>query len=243
MKLLRSLVFVTWLYLTLVALGLFYLPWAVRDYRGVTAAHRAWTRATIWGLRWIIGARVLIEGQENLPEGPVLLAGKHQSMLDVLVPGLFLKDPAFVYKIELQKAPVLGAYLQWGGMIPVARDAQAAALKAMLRAGRVARGQNRSIVIFPEGTRKEIGAAPDYKPGIVALYRDLALPCVPVALNTGLIWKPKGIMRSPGVVTFKILPPIPPGLSRDDFLRELETRLESESAALLPPQLRRSVAA
>ncbi len=243
MSLVRSYVFAAWLYGALALMGFLYMPWAIFGYKGVNAAHRAWTRATLWGLRWIVGARVVIEGLENLPGGPVLLAGKHQSMLDVEVPGLFLRDAAFVYKIELQKELMLGWYLQWGDMIPVARDAQAAALKGMLRAARVARDQGRSIVIFPEGTRKEIGAAPDYKPGIVALYRDLGLPCVPMALNTGLVWKPKGVMRSPGVVTFKILPAIPPGLSRDDFMRELETRIETASEALLPPQLRRSAKA
>jgi 1-acyl-sn-glycerol-3-phosphate acyltransferase len=192
------------------------------------------------GLGWIVGAKVLIEGRENILPGPALYAGKHQAMLDVLVPGLFLPDPAFVYKIELQKELMLGWYLQWGRMIPIARDGQAAALKGLLRAARAARDENRSVVIFPEGTRKWIGSAPDYKPGVMAIYRDLGLPCVPIALNTGLVWKPKGIMRDPGVVTFKILPAIPPGLSRDDFMRELETRIETESEALLPPQMRRS---
>jgi 1-acyl-sn-glycerol-3-phosphate acyltransferase len=61
----------------------------------------------------------------------------------------------------------------------------------------------------------------------------------PIALNTGLIWKPKGLIRRPGHVVFKVLPPIPPGLSRDDFMRELETRIETESQAMLPPDKRR----
>ena len=67
--------------------------------------------------------------------------------------------------------------------------------------------------------------------------------CVtPVALNTGLIWKPKGLMRSPGRVTIKILPPIPAGLPREEFMRELETRIESECQALLPAERRRAAA-
>ena len=69
------------------------------------------------------------------------------------------------------------------------------------------------------------------------------MPVTPIALNTGLIWKPKGIMRRPGTVTVKILPPIPAGLSREEFMRELENTIETESQALLPPDRRRSVAA
>jgi 1-acyl-sn-glycerol-3-phosphate acyltransferase len=73
------------------------------------------------------------------------------------------------------------------------------------------------------------------------MYKDLGVPVTPVALNTGLIWKPKGILRSKGHVTFKVLPPIPPGLPRDQFMAELERVLETESQALLPPEKRRSV--
>jgi 1-acyl-sn-glycerol-3-phosphate acyltransferase len=74
------------------------------------------------------------------------------------------------------------------------------------------------------------------------MYKDLNLPVTPVALNTGLIWKPKGLMRSPGHVTFKVLPPIPAGLPRAEFMQELERVIESECQALLPPDRRRSVA-
>jgi 1-acyl-sn-glycerol-3-phosphate acyltransferase len=98
-------------------------------------------------------------------------------------------------------------------------------------------------VIYPEGTRQELDAPPDYKPGIAALYKDLGLPVTPIALNTGLVWKPSGIIRRRGHVTIKILPAIPAGLPRDQFMAELERVIESESQALLPPDKRRTVAA
>ena len=52
--------------------------------------------------------------------------------------------------------------------------------------GRIADG--REIIIFPEGTRRRPGAPPDYKTGVVLLYDALGVPCVPVALNSGLFW-------------------------------------------------------
>lgn len=244
MKFARSLLFACWLYGLLTVLGFWFLPYTLIDGpKGAAMAHRAWTRATLWGLGWMVGARVVIEGRENLVKGPAIYAAKHQAMLDVMAPSLFLDNAAYVYKIELQKELMLGWFLGLAKMIPVARETQATALKAMLRAARTARDDGRPIFIFPEGTRQQLDAPPAYKPGVAAIYRDLGVPCVPIALNTGLVWKPKGIMRSPGVVTFKILPAIAPGLSRNEFMHELETRIETESQALLPPQLRRSVAA
>lgn len=238
MKLLRSIVFVIWLYGSMAVIGIALLPWVAADDRYVWLALRTWTRAILWGLRWIVGARVSIEGLENAPKGGALIACKHQAMLDTVMPSLFLSEPVFIYKRELAKTPILGLYLG-RNQIAVDRGGYATALKSIVRGAREAVSKGRQVIIFPEGTRQELDAAPDYKSGIAAMYRDLNIPVTPIALNTGLVWKPKGILRSPGHVTIKILPPIQPGLSREEFMRALENSIESESQALLAPERRR----
>lgn len=236
MTMLRSLVFVVWLYGSMAVIGIGLWPFVAFDSRHVWTALRAWGRATLWGLRWIVGARVVFEGLEHAPQGAALIAMKHQAMLDTIAPALFLSKPTFVYKRELGAAPVLGAYVK-RNQIPVDRGGHAKALKSVVRGAREAIANGQQVLIFPEGTRQELGAPPDYKPGIAAMYRDLNIPVTPVALNTGLIWGPKGLIRKPGTVTIKVLPPIPPGLSREDFMRELENRIETESKALLPTHM------
>jgi 1-acyl-sn-glycerol-3-phosphate acyltransferase len=234
----RSFAFFIWSYAAMAFWGLRYMPGVLLgEDRGIWLAMRGWGKATIWGLRWICGLRVVIEGLEHAPTGPALLASKHQAALDTLLPSQFLNEPVFVVKRELSKVFIFGFYMQ--RMIPVDREAHAKALKDMLRAARAAIAKGRQIVIYPEGTRQLLDAAPDYKPGVAAMYRDLGLPVTPIALNTGLCWPPSGMLRKPGTVTLKILPAIPAGLSREDFMRELETRIESESQALLPAHLRR----
>jgi 1-acyl-sn-glycerol-3-phosphate acyltransferase len=242
MTLLRSLVFAAWFYLTMAVYGFFFMPLVLTNDRYVWVGMRAWSKAILFGLRWICGVRVKFEGLEHAPQGPALLASKHQATLDTLLPVLFVKEPVFVVKRELLDAPVFGFYMK-RGMIPVDRDAHAKALKDMLRAARAAIAKGRQIVIYPEGTRQELGAAPDYKPGVAAMYRDLGLPVTPIALNTGASWPANGILRKAGTVTIKVLPPIPAGLSREDFMRRLEETIENESQALLAPQQKRSVAA
>lgn len=242
MILLRSILFVIWFYGTMAFWGLLYMPAVLLGHdKYIWHSMRGWGKATVWGLRWIVGAKVVFEGLENVPKGAALIASKHQATLDTVLPVLHVSEPVFVVKKELEKMPVFGFYMK--RMIPVDRDAGAKALKDMLRASRAAIAKGRQIVIYPEGTRQELDAPPDYKPGIVAMYRDLNLPVTPMALNTGMVWKPSGLIRRPGTVTVKFLPPIPPGLSREDFMRELENAIESESQALLPPDRRRSVAA
>jgi 1-acyl-sn-glycerol-3-phosphate acyltransferase len=226
--------------MAVVGIGL-WVPVMIDD-RHVWTALRAWARCTLWGLRWIIGARVSFEGLEHVPQGGALIAMKHQSMLDTIVPSLFLPRPVYVYKAELGNTPVMGAYLK-RNQIGVDRGGHAKALKSVVRGARDAVAKGGQVLIFPEGTRQPLDAPPDYKPGIAAMYKDLNIPVTPVAVNTGLIWKPKGVMRSAGHVTFKVLPPIPAGLPREEFMRELERVIESESQALLPPDKRRTVPA
>jgi 1-acyl-sn-glycerol-3-phosphate acyltransferase len=132
------------------------------------------------------------------------------------------------------RVPFYGWYAQRVGMIAIDRTAAGAALRAMTKAARSALSMDLSIIIFPEGTRKQIDAPPDYKPGIAALYERLDVPCVPVALNSGLFWTgPGGFLKKPGRVILQFLTPIRPGLKRQDFMQTLEQRIETATADLV----------
>ncbi|MBU6405697.1 MAG: 1-acyl-sn-glycerol-3-phosphate acyltransferase [Alphaproteobacteria bacterium] len=232
MNLLRSIAFVLWLYGSMTLIGLVYAPVLLVSRRAGLGAGRAWAQATLWGARWIVGIRVAVTGRERLPQGSFIAAAKHQSMLDTLMPFLLLQDPAIVLKEELLAAPVFGWYAKNLRMIPVARDANAAALRTLLKAARPAVSEGRQIWIFPEGTRRKPGERGDYRPGVAALYKDLNVPVAPIALDTGRCWPASGLIRRPGVVTVTILDPIPPGLPRPEFMARLETAIDDASDAL-----------
>lgn len=94
-------------------------------------------------------------------------------------------------------------------------------------------GRSRQIVIFPEGTRRPPGAEPHYLPGVARLYTETGLPCVPVALNSGLFWPRRTLRRNPGTVLVEVLDPIAPGLERREFLAQLQRVLEEATARLV----------
>src|SRR6185312_12814779 len=117
------------------------------------------------------------------------------------------------------------------GSIAIDRSGKGSAVRKMIAAAKRALGKGRSILIFPEGTRKKPDAPPDYKPGVAALYSQLDVACVPAALNSGLFWT--GFIKRPGKIVLEFLEPIPPGLRSRDFMKLLEERVETASKALV----------
>lgn len=188
---------------------------------------------SLWLLRVIAGVKMEVRGREHLPAAPCLVVSKHQSAWDTFALIPLFSDPAIVLKDELKWIPFYGWFCVKFAHILVKRDRAAVALKAMIAGAQDRAKDNREIVIFPEGSRMAPGAPPDYKPGYVALYEGLALPCVPVALNSGLYWPRRSLMRYPGTIIVEFLPPFPAGMPRKEFRRQLEARLETACDRLI----------
>lgn len=184
-------------------------------------------------LQWICGTRLEVRGRDHIPAGACLVAAKHQSTWDTFALLTLLDDPAIVLKDELKYIPVYGWFCLKCEHLLVKRERAAVALRHLVADAQARVGNGRQIIIFPEGTRRAPGAPPDYKPGYVALYEALDVPCVPIALNSGIYWPRRSLLRYPGTIVVEILEPIAPGLSRREFKATFETRLEAASARLL----------
>jgi len=209
------------------------LPTLLMPRPAVWAMGGLWVRGSLLLLRATTGLGHRVRGGEHRAGGPAIYAVKHQSAWDTLVLPTLLDKPAYVLKQELMGVPLFGSYLRKCGMIAVDRQGGGAALKRMLKAARAAIAEGRSILIYPEGTRTPPGERRPYHPGVAALYGDLGIPVIPVALNSGLFWGRRSFHKKPGTVTIEFLPPILPGLPRKAFMEELQTRLESASARLI----------
>lgn len=193
---------------------------------------RTWARGVFFLLRWIVGLRWELRGPRELLRPGILVAAKHQSAWDTIVFFMLFDRPTYVMKQELMRIPIYGWLSYRQGHIAVDRKAGAAAIRGLLRAAKVAFGNQRAIVIFPQGTRVAPGAHLPYQPGIVGLYSALGVPVVPVALNSGLFWARRSFIKRPGTIVLEILPEIPPGRERSEFLQELESRIEAATTRL-----------
>ena len=194
---------------------------------------RTWAKTCVFLHGAIVGARLKVRGQENLPAGGFIVAAKHQSFFETFALIPLLKNPTIVMKQSIRWWPIFGQYTIKTGMIHVDREGKTAALRALSARAREEIQKGREIIIFPEGTRRAPGSQPDYQSGIALLYRTLSVPVVPVALNSGLYWPRRSFLRFPGTIVFEFLPPIPPGLDSRAFLERLKSSIESGTDRLV----------
>jgi len=204
--------------------------WALR-------ACQAWGRFAFWLMRVVLGLKTEFRGLERIPPGALLVASKHQSLFETLALLSVFHDPTFILKRELMLIPVFGWWMSKLQMIPVNRGARSAALASVARRAHSEAARGRQVLIFPEGTRRSPGEPPAYKFGATFLYSDLGIPCLPVALNSGLFWQRRSFLRYPGTIVIEFLEPIPPGLSREEFSSRLQERIETASDRLLAEAL------
>ncbi len=214
-------------------INIVWLPSLLLPRLAVVRGMEIWAGVSFWGLKHIVGLDYEVRGRENLPTGPAIFAVKHLSMWETIAQHILLRDPAIIMKRELLYVPFYGWYAQKSRMIVIDRHGQASALRNMIRAAKDRLSAGRPVVIFPEGTRKLPGDAPDYKPGVAALYSALDVPCVPVALNSGLYWSRKGTRPRAGRIVVELLPAIAPGLERKAFMATLQSQLEGATQRLL----------
>jgi 1-acyl-sn-glycerol-3-phosphate acyltransferase len=202
------------------------------DARRIRRVSRLWSNGIVFGLRHIVGLSHREIGIENRVPGPALYICNHQSAWETLVFNVLIPDVAIVLKEQLYRFPVVGWFLRRSPMIAVDRGAGARAMKVLLREAEIAIGEGRSVLIFPEGTRQPVDADGPFNRGIVLLYKNLKVPVVPVAINSGLYWSRQGFMKRQGVITVSYLPAVAAGLTDDDFMARVKAAIGTEKARL-----------
>jgi 1-acyl-sn-glycerol-3-phosphate acyltransferase len=229
----RSLIYNVLFYVLLVFWILVAIPTFVMPPRAFMGIAKAWARSSVWLMRVVCNTKTEYRGLERIPAGPLVVASKHQSMWETFALMPFFDRPLFIYKRELGRIPFFGWYLKKSKMVGVDRDGGARSLIDMARRATEEVQLGRQLIIFPEGTRRPVDAPPDYKPGIAQIYSKCGVPCLPVALNSGLFWPRRTFLRYPGTLVVEFLDPLPPGLPRKEFIAAISTSIEAATDRLV----------
>ncbi len=236
----RSIVFNIYFYFLTIILVLLCLPLLMFSYKGMKIVSRLWGMILKSGMKICLGLNINVIGELNLKK-QVIYAVKHHSAWETVFCTDFFKMPAIVLKKELIFLPIIGLYFLIGGSIAISRENTLASLKKISLKAKKASEKGRSIMIFPQGTRVPIDSGTKkypYLPGVYFMYKQSNLPVVPVAHNAGLFWPKNSFMKYPinlksNSVSLQILDEIPVGLSKNDFMQLLETKIENATNELI----------
>ncbi len=240
MLFLRSALFNLAFYIMLIGLMIIGLPMVLKGRQGIFLLLRLWAKGTIFLLKHICNINMEFRHAERIPKGALLIASKHQSFLETFTMPLFFEDFTFVLKRQLEYIPIFGWYLRVAEQIAIDRGDGKSAMRQVIGKATKAFAEGRQMFIFPEGTRRPVGAPPAYKPGASLIYARTGVRCLPVAINTGLFWPRRKFLRYPGTVVIEFLPAIEPGLDSAAFGKALQEAIETGSNALTQEALARN---
>jgi 1-acyl-sn-glycerol-3-phosphate acyltransferase len=224
---LRSLAFYPVFYgfsAVLVVASVLAIPFGREQLKKVVALWGAWH---LWCVENILGITIAQEGV--IPDEPVLIAVKHESFFEAIDMPRIFSFPTVFAKRELFLIPGWGMSARIYGLIPVARDGGARALRAMISTARGRVNEGRPLVIFPEGTRVAHGAEPPLQSGFAGIYKLLRLPVVPIAVNSGPFYH--GLIKRPGTITYCVGETIPAGLPRAEIERRVHRAINVLNAS------------
>jgi len=231
----RGILFTGTYYLLSVIYVFVSLPFLILPGRGPTTfIIRSYTRAMNHALRWIGGIGKEVRGKENLPDGPFIIAAKHQSWGDGYLIYPEVKNLAFVTGDHLEKFPLVGGILKKLGAIVIDSCGGGERKAASLAKGMaIAKAESRRVLIYPEGHLAPVGTHFRYKAGVWHMAKAMNVPVVPVATNLGCYWQQEEMKKTPGKAVIEFLKPIEPGMPKDAFLAELTDQIEEQTAKLV----------
>ncbi|WP_456407855.1 lysophospholipid acyltransferase family protein [Thiolapillus sp.] len=210
--------------LAIVTIGML-LPLSARD-----RIAAAWGSTNLWLMKLICGLEYRIHGEENLPQHASIVMCKHQSTWETIsLKAIIRPQQSWILKQELMRLPVFGWALAAIPNIPIDRSAGRKAVKQIVERGTELLKQDRTIIVFPEGTRTAPGEKRKYGIGGALLAEKSGYPVVPIAHNAGVFWRRRGLKKYPGAIDVVVGEAFDPkGMKASEITRKVEAWIEAE---------------
>ena len=230
MQFIKSLTFNIFLYSGIVLVFILAIPTLILPSKFTLYFGKFLAYYIIFLLKILLNTKVIFHGLENLKKvEKFFIASAHQSMFETFVLQAPINFPIFILKKELLRIPLFGWYLKKIGSIEITREKTTKEnLNFFDKIKYSIETTNRPLLIFPQGTRVKCGERVPFKKGIGRIYDTLNLPCIPVALNSGMIWPKNSFMKYNGNIHISFLEPIMPGKDKADFIKEIEYKIYSK---------------
>lgn len=168
-----------------------------------------WNRFAVWWVGVACGVRYRISGLENVPAKPFVVLANHQSPWETLFLYYYFLPICAILKRELLRIPFFGWALAILRPIAIDRSKGHSARASLLTEGPKRLQAGLSVLVFPEGTRMQVGQEKKYLTGGADLAIAAGATILPVAHNAGVYWPARKFAKRPGTIDVVIGKPIP----------------------------------
>ena len=226
----RNTIFLLVFYFGLTLLLILFIPSLILPQYIVTLGGKILGYWTSFCLKYIMATKIVVKGKENIVNNQkYFVVCSHQSIFETFFLQTIFENPVFILKKELVRIPLFGWYLKKMGCISIDRDKITKEnLNFSDEVSRVIKDTNKTLIIFPQGTRKDFNDRSKFKKGFARIYKELRISCLPVAVNSGKVWPKNGGLIHSQIITVSILNILPPGLEQNKFAAEVENFIYRE---------------
>ena len=226
----RNIIFLLVFYFGLIFLLILFIPSLILPQHIVTMGGKFLGYWTSFCLKYIMATKIEVKGKENLINNQkYFVVSSHQSIFETFFLQTIFENPVFILKKELIKIPLFGWYLKKLGCISIDRNKISKEnLNFSSEVSKVIKNTNKTLIIFPQGTRKNFNDRSAFKKGFARIYNDLEIACLPVAINSGKVWPKNGRLISNKHITVSILNILPPGKEQNKFATDVEQIIYNE---------------
>ena len=206
---LRSLLFSLYFYISVIIFTLFFVFFSpFIDLKRRYSLTNSFISTLLIILKLICRIDWEVKG-DILSKKPVVIASNHQGLWESFYLQTLVSPLTTIIKKELVYIPFFGWALDLLDPIKIDRSKKIQSAKKVVLVGNKKLINGFSILLFPEGTRKNPGKKVDKFARSAA---DLAMrnnvDLIPIYHNSGLYWKNKKFIKSPGTVKVIIGDPI-----------------------------------
>jgi len=226
----RNIIFLLVFYFGLIFQLILFIPSLILPQHIVTQCGKFLGYWASFCLKYIMSTKIKVKGTENIINNQkYFVVSSHQSIFETFFLQTIFENPVFILKKELIKIPLFGWYLKKLGCISIDRNKISKEnLNFSDEVSKVVKNTNKTLIIFPQGTRKNFDDRSTFKKGFARIYNDLEIACLPVAINSGKVWPKNGSLIPNQNITVSILNIIPPGKEQSKFTTEVEKVIYNE---------------
>ena len=226
----RNTIFSIFFFFGIIVISLIFLPSLLMPQKVVIFGGKLMGYWSSFCLKFFLSTKITIKGLENIKQNQkFFIAASHQSMFETFFLQTIFNGPIFILKNELLQIPIFGWYLKKIGSISIRRNKITKENLGFLDdIIKHVNESNRPLIIFPQATRVLPFERPPFKKGVGKIYEQLKIECLPLAINSGVVWPKTGKKKSNKEIIVSILSPIKLGHDKDTFLKILEKNIYDE---------------